>query len=119
MTASASSAATLDGVQLAVLTSRLESIARSMMNTVIRTGRSRILNTSRDCSCCILTAQNELLVTAESIPIHVMGGPDLMARSMTELHPELKRGDAYLHNSPYHGNSHPADHSILVPVVDD
>jgi N-methylhydantoinase B len=110
---------TLDGVELAVLTSRLESIARSMMNTVIRSGRSRILNTSRDCSCCILTATNELLVTAESIPIHVMGGPDLMAKAMTELHPTLKRGDAFLHNSPYHGNSHPADHSILVPVIDD
>ena len=31
----------------------------------------------------------------------------------------LKRGDAFLHNSPYHGCTHPADHSILVPVIDD
>ena len=38
---------------------------------------------------------------------------------MKELHPELRRGDAFLHNSPYHGNSHAADHSILVPVIDD
>ncbi len=31
----------------------------------------------------------------------------------------LRRGDAFLHNSPYHGCTHPADHSILVPVIDD
>jgi N-methylhydantoinase B len=42
-----------------------------------------------------------------------------MARSMMELHPVLRRGDAFLHNSPYHGCSHPADHTILVPVIDE
>ena len=44
--------------------------------------------------------------------------PDLAAPSPS-AHPELRRGDAFLHNSPYHGNSHAADHCILVPVVDD
>ena len=38
---------------------------------------------------------------------------------MQQFHPELKRGDAFLHNSPYHGCSHAADHTILVPVIDD
>ena len=42
-----------------------------------------------------------------------------MARAVKEFHPVLKRGDAFLHNSPYHGNSHAADHTILVPVIDD
>ena len=36
-----------------------------------------------------------------------------------QFHPVLRRGDAFLHNSPYHGCSHPADHTILVPVIDD
>ena len=34
-----------------------------------------------------------------------------MARAMKEFHPELRPGDAFLHNSPYHGNSHAADHT--------
>ena len=38
---------------------------------------------------------------------------------MKEFHPRSSAGDAFLHNSPYHGNSHAADHSILVPVIDD
>ena len=50
-----------------------------------------------------------MLAMAESLPIHVMSGPDLMARDMKEIHPTLRRGDAFLHNSPYHGNSHAAD----------
>ena len=108
-----------DGVRLAILSNRFESVARKMANTLMRTGRSGVLNTARDFSCCIITRDDELLATAESLPIHVLAGPDLMAKSMKQFHPELKRGDAFLHNSPYHGCSHPADHTILVPVIDD
>ena len=111
--------APLDGVQLAILNKRLEGVCRKMANTLFRTGRSGVLNTARDFSCCIVTADNQLLAAAESLPIHVLSGPDLMAAAMQEFHPVLKRGDAFLHNSPYHGCSHPADHTILVPVVDD
>jgi N-methylhydantoinase B len=35
---------------------------------------------------------------------------------MDELHPDARKGDAFLHNDPYHGNTHHADHTILVPV---
>lgn len=108
-----------DGVRLALLSNRLEGIARKMANTLLRTGRSGVLNIARDFSCCIVTRDHQLLSSAESLPIHVLSGPDLMARSMKEFHPDLRRGDAFLHNSPYHGCSHPADHTILVPVVDD
>ena len=108
----------IDGVQLSILNNRLEGIARKMANTLLRTGRSGVLNIARDFSCCIITADAQLLATAESLPIHVLSGPDLMAKSMLEFHPDPKRGDAYLHNSPYHGCSHPADHTLLVPVMD-
>ncbi|MEK9662233.1 MAG: hydantoinase B/oxoprolinase family protein, partial [Alphaproteobacteria bacterium] len=90
-----------------------------MGNTLLRTGRSGVLNRAKDFSCCILTAQHELLAVAESLPIHVLSGPDIMARSMAGFHPELRRGDAFLHNSPYHGCSHPADHTLIMPVIDD
>lgn len=108
-----------DPVDLAVISNRFRAIVRRMSNTLIRTGRSVILNTGRDFSCCVLTNADEMLAMAESIPVHILCGPDLMARSMRELHPVLRPGDAFLHNSPYHGNSHPADLSILVPVFDD
>ena len=107
-----------EAVEMAVVNSRLEGVVRAMGNTLLRTARSGVLNQARDFSCCVLTADHGLLAAADSLPIHVMSGPDLMARSMVEHHPTLRAGDAFLHNSPYEGGSHPADHAILVPVLD-
>ncbi len=108
-----------DPVALAVITSRVQGIVRRMTNTLFRTARSSVLNTARDFSCAVVTREHELLATAESLPIHVMSGPDLVSASLARLHPELRAGDAFLHNSPYHGNSHAGDHCLLVPVVAD
>jgi N-methylhydantoinase B len=108
-----------DVVALAVMTNRMEGVVRKMTNTLFRTARSTLLNTAKDFSCCVVTADHDLLVMAESLPIHVMSGPDLMSRWLAQYHPHPRRGDAFLHNSPYHGNSHAGDHCILVPVIDD
>jgi len=108
----------MDGVHLALLSNRFEGICRKMANTLLRSARSGVINIAHDFSCCILTADCELLAVAESLPIHVFAGPDQMARTMKEFHPQLRKGDAFLHNSPYHGCSHPADHTIIVPVMD-
>jgi N-methylhydantoinase B len=108
-----------DGAQLALLKNRFESVARKMANTLLRTGRSGVINIGRDFSCCVVTRHDELLVSTDSLPIHVLSGPDRMAAAMKEFHPRLLRGDAFLHNSPYHGGSHAADYTILVPVIDE
>ena len=114
-----SDARSIDSIELAVLTSRFTGIVRNMANTLFRTGRSGVINTAHDFSCCILTRDAEFLIMADSLPIHVMRGPDIMARVMKEFHPELRAGDAFLHNSPYHGNTHPGDLAVLVPIVDE
>ena len=108
----------LDQVVVAVLANRLDSIVREMTNTLFRTGRSAILNTAKDFSCSIVTADNQLLSSADGLPIHVLGG-GRQTESMLEFHPDLAPGDAYLHNDPYLGNTHTADHTILVPVFVD
>ncbi|MFN8202938.1 MAG: hydantoinase B/oxoprolinase family protein [Solirubrobacteraceae bacterium] len=107
-----------DQVRLAVITNRMQSIVRAMANTLFRTGRSGVLATGKDFSACIVTHDHHLLAAAESLPIHILSGPDLVARHMCELHPDLAAGDAFLHNSPYDGNSHAGDHCLVVPVVD-
>ena len=73
-----------DPIRLALLSSRLDGVVRSMMNTIFRTGRSGVLNSANDFSCCILTAEHELLMGAESLPIHTMSGPDMIARHVNE-----------------------------------
>lgn len=108
----------LNGAMLAVLNSRFEGVVRKMANTLFRTGRSGVLNRAKDFSCCIVTADCDLLAAAESLPIHVLAGPDMMARAVLDHHTALRRGDAFINNSPYHGCSHAADQTILVPVLD-
>jgi N-methylhydantoinase B len=104
-----------DPVLLAVIANRLDSIVREMENTLLRTGRSAVLNMARDFSCALITSDNRLLASAEGLPVHVIG-MEFLAEAVTELHDDLAEGDAFLHNDPYLGNTHPADHVILVPV---
>ena len=61
----------LDGAQLAILANRFEGVSSKMGNTLLRTGRLGVLNRAKDFSCCILTADCDLLAVAESLPIHV------------------------------------------------
>ncbi len=104
-----------DPVLLAVLANRFEAIVREMSNTLLRSGRSAVLSMARDFSCSIVTADNQLLAAAEGLPVHVFGS-HLLTRAMTEIHDDLAPGDAFLHNDPYLGNTHHADHTVLVPV---
>ncbi len=108
----------LDPTLMAVLAHRFEAIVREMTNTLFRTGRSSIINMARDFSCSIITADDQLFAAAEGLQVHVLGA-GLQTRSMRELHPDLREGDAYLHNDPILGNTHTADHTILVPVFVD
>ena len=105
----------LDPVQVAIMANRIDAILREMTGVVMRTARSAVIGQSRDFSCAIVTADNELLATAEGIPAHIFGA-HLQTRTMCRLHPDFREGDAYLHNDPYDGNSHAADWSIIVPV---
>jgi N-methylhydantoinase B len=105
----------LDPTLMAVLAHRFEAIVREMTNTLFRTGRSSILNMARDFSCSIITADDQLFAAAEGLQVHVLGA-GLQTSSMSRLHPDLREGDAYLHNDPMLGNTHTADHTILVPV---
>ena len=105
----------IDPTLLAVLSNRLDGIVREMTNTLLRAGRSTVVSVVRDFSCALITPAAELLASAEGLPVHVIGS-ELLAAAMHDRHHDLAPGDAFLHNDPYRGNSHAADHAILVPV---
>jgi len=107
-----------DPVLAAVLANRLDGIVREMTNALLRSARSALINTGRDFSCAITTADDQLLAVAEGLPVHTFGA-HLQTASMTALHADLAPGDAFLHNDPYLGNTHPADQTVLVPVFAD
>ena len=114
----AAPAAGTDQVLLAVLANRFDAIVREMTNTLFRTGRSAVLNTAKDFSCSIVTADDELFASVEGLQVHVFGA-GLQTEWIRRLHPDVAEGDAFLHNDPYTGNTHTADHTLLVPVFVD
>lgn len=59
----------LDPVGLAVLSKQLEALVRTMQTTLVKTGRSGVLNTAKDCSCCLLSAGDDMVAMAESLPV--------------------------------------------------
>lgn len=105
----------LSPLLLAVLANRFDGVVREMTNTMLRTGRSAVINSARDFSCGITTADNELFATAEGLPTHTYG-LNFQTAAMCAFHDDIAEGDAYLHNDPYSGNSHAADHTLIVPV---
>ena len=102
----------------AVLANRFEAIVREMTNTLFRAGRSSVLNTARDFALLHRHRGRPVAVAAEGLQAHVLGA-GLQTRWMAELHPDMTEGDAFLHNDPYLGNTHAADHTLLVPVFVD
>jgi N-methylhydantoinase B len=107
---------TLDPVLISVMANRLDGIVREMTNTLLRSARSAVISSARDFSCCLVTGNDELLAPAEGLPVHIFGC-HIQTANMRKYHgDDIRRGDAYLDNDPYGGNTHPADHTFLVPV---
>jgi N-methylhydantoinase B len=101
---------------MSLLASRIGSISVQMNNVMVKGARSSVLALARDCSTAICDANGDVLAFPAGFPMHV-GGSTLLGRSLLEIHgKDLQPGDAYLNNSPYHGNTHAADHTIIVPV---
>jgi N-methylhydantoinase B len=111
--------AKLDPIVMTVIANRLDGIVREMTNTLLRAARSAVISSARDFSCCIITGDNHLLASAEGLPVHIFGA-HLQGANISAYHKgNIREGDAYLDNDPYGGNTHPADHTFLVPVFID
>lgn len=107
-----------DPILTAVLANRMDGIVREMTTALLRSARSAVINNGRDFSCAIATADSRLLACAEGIPVHIFG-VQLQASNVISAHSDIAEGDAFLDNNPYGGNSHAADHAVLVPVFVD
>ncbi|MGI8393178.1 hydantoinase B/oxoprolinase family protein [Leucobacter sp. W1038] len=108
----------IDPILAAVISNRLNAINREMNDALMRSARSALIAVARDMSGALMTADGTLISLANSLPIHMLGS-HLLADSLRTHHPTLRNGDAYLHNDPYEGCTHPADFTLMVPVVID
>ncbi len=108
-----------DSVTLSVVGNRLESIAVEMMDVMLRTALSQILNASRDFSTAILDGQCRLVAQGEGIPVHVSALPVAGRAVLDYFGDDIAPGDVFLLNDPYFGGSHLPDITVIRPVFVD
>jgi len=105
----------IDPYLMIILPRMFETISREMTFTLVKTGRSGVLNTARDFSSAIITGDGRLFMIEEGLPVH-LGTIHLSVQEALKYFDDLAPGDCILNNCPYTGNDHHADITMMVPV---
>src|SRR5665647_3825674 len=82
-----------------------------------RTSYSQILNYSRDFSLGFYDNDGRLIAQADHIPVHV-GALPCATLAVEQRFSDVRPGDVFLLNDPYHGGSHLPDLTAFVPIFD-
>jgi N-methylhydantoinase B len=105
-------------IAASVIQHRLLAIVEEMGEAMLRTSYSQIRNSSRDFSTAICGLDGRLIAQAEHVPIHV-GALPYAAQAVSEFFAgDIRRGDVFLLNDPYHGGNHLPDLTVFVPVFE-
>jgi N-methylhydantoinase B len=108
----------VDPITVSVIQHRLLAIVEEMGEAMLRTSYSQILNSSRDFSTAICGLDGRLIAQAEHVPIHV-GALPYAAQAVSEFFAgDIRPGDVFLLNDPYHGGNHLPDLTVFVPVFE-
>lgn len=108
-----------DPLSVAVIGHKLHAIAEEIVETMIRTCFSPLLNQSHDFSAVVLDGHERLLAQAERVPIH-MGAMPFAVKAIAEAFAgDLQEGDVLMANDPYYGGSHLPDVTLAKPVFHD
>jgi N-methylhydantoinase B len=95
---------------------RLDTISKEMAEITLKTSRSAVFNQAHDFSCGIADAKGRMMSLEAGLPIHLGAMPFAVKSVLEYFKDDLFPGDVILMNSPYHGNNHPADVSIITPI---
>jgi N-methylhydantoinase B/oxoprolinase/acetone carboxylase alpha subunit len=97
-----------------VLISRLTGVADEMGAVLRRAAFSPNIKERADCSAAVFTAEGELLVQAEHIPVHLGSMPSSVAAAIgAGLEPAP--GDQIVLNDPFAGGTHLNDITLVAP----
>src|SRR5688500_18420650 len=105
----------LDAAALQILISRLTGIADEMGGVLRRSAYSPNIKERADCSTALFTAEGELLVQAEHIPVHLGSMPASVRAAIDRFTGQLDPGDQVLLNAPFDGGTHLNDVTLVAP----
>ena len=108
-----------DPVTLAIVERRLEAVAQEMVEVMVRTAMSQILNSTRDFSTVILDRDRQMLAQGEGLPVHISALPVAAEAVLEHFGDDIHEGDLFLLNDPYFGGSHLPDITVIWPIFHD
>ena len=109
----------IDALTLAVVRHKLLAVTEEVVEIMVRTCFSPLLNQSRDLSAVVLDGDAQVVAQAERTPIH-MGAMPFAVRAMAEdFAGDVAPGDVLMANDPYWGGSHLPDITLAKPVFRD
>ncbi|MHA7850880.1 hydantoinase B/oxoprolinase family protein [Roseovarius sp.] len=107
-----------DPVLLEVFNNLFMSVADQMGATLANTSWSVNIRERLDFSCAIFDASGDLVANAPHVPVH-LGSMSDSIKTVMRRNPDLRPGDAFMLNSPYHGGTHLPDVTVVTPVFVD
>ncbi|HXS27410.1 MAG TPA: hydantoinase B/oxoprolinase family protein [Steroidobacteraceae bacterium] len=91
-------------------------VAEQMGEVLRQTAQSTNIKERLDYSCAVFDAAGGLVANAPHMPVH-LGSMGASVRAVLAAHGgRMRRGDAWLLNSPYHGGTHLPDMTVVTPV---
>src|SRR5689334_11260337 len=109
----------LDPAALQVLVYRLVGVADEMGAVLRRAAFSPNIKERADCSAALFTADGELLVQAEHIPVHLGAMPASVRAAIDMVERRgiaMRDGDQVVLNDPFAGGTHLNDVTLVAPV---
>lgn len=105
-----------DPVLLEVFNNLFMSIAEQMGITLRKVSHSTNIKERLDFSCAVFDDQGELVANAPHIPVHLGAMGESVSALISGIGDDMRPGDVYVTNDPYHGGSHLPDVTVVTPV---
>ncbi len=104
-----------DPIALELFNNIFMNIAEQMGLRLQNTAYSVNIKERLDFSCALFDAAGALIANAPHMPVH-LGSMSESIRSVIERNPQMRSGDVYVLNDPYHGGTHLPDITVVTPV---
>ncbi len=104
-----------DPVMLEVFNNLFMNIAEQMGLRLQNTAYSVNIKERLDFSCALFDAHGQLIANAPHMPVH-LGSMSESIKTVIARNPQMREGDVYVLNDPYHGGTHLPDVTVVTPV---
>ncbi|MBD0694963.1 hydantoinase B/oxoprolinase family protein [Streptomyces sp. CBMA123] len=107
-----------DPVLLEVFNNLFMAIAQQMGARLESTAQSVNIKERLDFSCALFDPDGNLVANAPHIPVHLGSMGTTVKEVIRRRGRQLRPGDTYAVNDPYHGGTHLPDITVVTPVFD-